>query len=210
MNEPVLVEALPGLCVAILRGSFPSPLRELPHLQPPTSAPEPDVDLRTTVRDVLRQRGYKPTGRGKPSSEYLAAALADGRWPCINAAVDAGNLVSLETGLPISVVDFDLVHGELSIRTAAPETRYVFNHGGQEIEVGGLICLGDADGPCANAVKDAQRTKTRPETTRVLAVLWGVDRGGPQRVHEAAAQLTRHWQERGAEVLRVPLVHTED
>jgi DNA/RNA-binding domain of Phe-tRNA-synthetase-like protein len=38
----------------------------------------------------------------------------------------------------------------------------------------GLICLYDADGPCGNPVKDAQRVKTRAETTRTLTVVWGV------------------------------------
>jgi len=38
----------------------------------------------------------------------------------------------------------------------------------------GLICLSDAEGPCANPVKDAQRTKTNEETTRTLTVIWGV------------------------------------
>ena len=49
----------------------------------------------------------------------------------------------------------------------------MFNRSGQEIDVGGLLSLRDADGPCANAVKDAQRTKTGPGTRRVLAIVWG-------------------------------------
>ena len=36
-----------------------------------------------------------------------------------------------------------------------------------------MLCLFDAQGPCANAVKDAQRTKTGPATTRTLSVVWG-------------------------------------
>jgi hypothetical protein len=39
--------------------------------------------------------------------------------------------------------------------------------------VGGLLCLFDAEGPCANAVKDAQRTKTSAETRRTLSLVWG-------------------------------------
>ena len=56
---------------------------------------------------------------------------------------------------------------------AAPDSRYVFNQGGQEINVSGLLCLHDAEGPCANGVKDSQRTKTRDATREVLYVLWG-------------------------------------
>jgi DNA/RNA-binding domain of Phe-tRNA-synthetase-like protein len=37
----------------------------------------------------------------------------------------------------------------------------------------GLICLHDAQGPCANPVKDAQRTKTDESTARTLTIIWG-------------------------------------
>ena len=57
---------------------------------------------------------------------------------------------------------------------AAGET-YVFNPAGQTIDVGGLICLHDAAGPCANAVKDAQRTKTGGTTRRTLTLIWGTN-----------------------------------
>ena len=49
----------------------------------------------------------------------------------------------------------------------------MFNASGQTIDVEGLLCLFDADGACANPVKDAQRTKTTPDTTRTLSVIWG-------------------------------------
>lgn len=49
----------------------------------------------------------------------------------------------------------------------------MFNQGGQSIDVSGLLCLFDGQGPCANAVKDSQRTKTSGSTQHVLAVVWG-------------------------------------
>jgi hypothetical protein len=49
----------------------------------------------------------------------------------------------------------------------------VFNASGQTIDLGGLLCLFDADGPCGNAVKDAQRTKTDGGTRRTLSLIWG-------------------------------------
>ena len=51
----------------------------------------------------------------------------------------------------------------------------MFNASGQEIDVGGLVCLWDADGPCANAVRDAQRTKTTADTRSTLSVIWGCE-----------------------------------
>jgi DNA/RNA-binding domain of Phe-tRNA-synthetase-like protein len=88
-------------------------------------------------------------------------------------AVDACNAVSLHSGLPISVVDLDRARGPFRIGIAPAGASYVFNASGQEIDLAGLVCLFDADGPCANAVRDAQRTKTRAETTSTLSVVWG-------------------------------------
>ena len=141
-------------------------------------------EVRTAVRDLLRKGGYKPTGRGKPASEYLVRAAAEGTLSSINAAVDICNAVSLHSGLPISVVDFDRVTplssaaapaAPLEAKIAPPGSSYVFNASGQTIDVSGLLCLFDADGPTANAVKDAQRTKTHAGTTRTVTVIWGTN-----------------------------------
>jgi len=132
-----------------------------------------DDAVRGAVRDMLRHGGYKPTGRGKPASEYLIKAAAEGRLGSINAAVDACNAVSLHSGLPISVVDLDLAKAPLRVGVAPKGATYVFNASGQVIDLEGLLCLFDAEGPCANSVKDAQRTKTHDGTRRTLNILWG-------------------------------------
>ena len=64
-------------------------------------------ELRGAVRNMLRVGAYKPTGRGKPASEYLLSAAKEEpeRFPRINNLVDINNLVSLESLLPISVID---------------------------------------------------------------------------------------------------------
>jgi DNA/RNA-binding domain of Phe-tRNA-synthetase-like protein len=134
---------------------------------------EPDENVRTAVRDMLRAGGYKPTGRGKPASEYLVRAAEEGGLRSINLAVDACNAASLHGGFPISVIDLDRAAPPFRIAVAAAGESYVFNPSGQEIALGGLLCLHDADGPCANAVKDAQRTKTDEATRRTLSIVWG-------------------------------------
>jgi DNA/RNA-binding domain of Phe-tRNA-synthetase-like protein len=171
----------PLLDAAVFSTTFPQPLGQLavpqtlaalltPGAQAPLSSSD---EVRTAVRDLLRHGGYKPTGRGKPASEYLVRAVSEGALKSINAAVDACNVVSLHSGLPISVVD--LAHAQAPFRlSVAPEgTTYVFNASGQTIDVAGLLCLFDAEGACANAVKDSQRTKTTADTTRTLSVIWG-------------------------------------
>jgi DNA/RNA-binding domain of Phe-tRNA-synthetase-like protein len=161
--------------------TFPGPLGEAPApqwlldlLRLDAAAPlGRDETVRQQVRDLLRHGGYKPTGRGKPASEYLVGAVEKGALGPINAAVDACNVVSLHSALPISVVDLDRAKEPFSIALAPEGATYVFNASGQTIDLGGLLVLADQDGPCANAVKDAQRTKTHPGTTRTLSVVWG-------------------------------------
>jgi DNA/RNA-binding domain of Phe-tRNA-synthetase-like protein len=125
------------------------------------------------VRQLLRHGGFKPTGRSKPASEYLIRAVGEGKLSSINVAVDVCNIVSLHSGLPISVVDLDRARKPFRVGIAAAGDSYVFNASRQSIDVGGLLCLFDAEGPCANAVKDAQRTKTGDETRRTLSLVWG-------------------------------------
>ena len=138
------------------------------------SAPFESSDaIRKTTRDMLRVCGFKPTGRSKPAAEYLIKAVEKGILSAINVPVDICNAVSLHSGIPISVVDCDLLTEPLRVGPAEKETRYVFNASGQEMDIGGLLCLWDAKGPCANAVKDSQRTKTNPQTKRVLTLMWG-------------------------------------
>ncbi|MDC0711082.1 phenylalanine--tRNA ligase beta subunit-related protein [Stigmatella sp. ncwal1] len=161
--------------------TLPGPLSSVPSPEGLTAllkadAPAPlasDDAVRSAVRDLLRHGGYKPTGRGKPASEYLVRAAGDGTLGAINAVVDVCNAVSLHSGLPISVVDLDRAQAPFRIGIAPEGSQYIFNASGQTIELAGLLCLFDAEGPCANAVKDAQRTKTAADTRRTLTVLWG-------------------------------------
>jgi DNA/RNA-binding domain of Phe-tRNA-synthetase-like protein len=127
---------------------------------------------RQAVRDLLRHGGYKPTGRSKPSSEYLLRAAEQAALRSINVAVDACNVVSLASGLPISVIDLERAQPPLRVGLAR-EGSYVFNASGQTIELAGLLCLFDAAGPCASPVKDSERTKTHAATRRTLSILWG-------------------------------------
>src|SRR6266542_4153293 len=155
-------------------GQMPSPPELLALLAEDAAAPlTSDDHVREAVRALLRHGGFKPTGRSKPASEYLLKAVRDKLLSPINVAVDVCNVVSFHSGLPISVVDLDRACEPLRVGVAPPGSSYVFNASGQTIDLGGLLCLFDADGPCANAVKDAQRTKTTAETRRMVSVVWG-------------------------------------
>lgn len=147
--------------------------------------------MKTAVRDLLRHGGFKPNGRNKPCNEYIRAAVGKDRFPWINPAVDVTNLAVLHGGLPISTVDVGLLTEPLEVRIADAGASYVFNPSGQEIAVGGLLCLHDAQGPCSNSVKDSQRAKTTPQTARTLTLVWGTS-ALPERT-DRVVELLRSW-----------------
>ena len=209
MNLTIAVESHPLLEVSVFvtRVVRPTALLETPAVtaQLATRAARaplaPSDEVRTAVRDLLRHGGFKPAGRSKPASEYLVAALVEDRFPRINALVDTCNVVSLHSGLPISLVDADRLDGALAIRVAPPGTTYVFNPAGQVIDASGLVCLYDARGPSGSPVKDAQRTKTDDDTRHTLSIVWGT-RALPGRAAEAA----RWYRELVAEIEGAELV----
>jgi DNA/RNA-binding domain of Phe-tRNA-synthetase-like protein len=199
------VEPHPMLDLRAFVTVFPRPLGETPS--PPdvaallvegAAAPlQSDDAVREAVRALLRHGGFKPTGRSKPASEYLLKAVRERLLSPINLAVDVCNVVSYHSGLPISVVDLDRAREPLRVGVAPAGSSYVFNASGQAIDLGGLLCLFDADGPCANAVKDAQRTKTGAETRRTLSLIWGTT-ALPGRAEKAEAWYRELLEKHGA------------
>jgi DNA/RNA-binding domain of Phe-tRNA-synthetase-like protein len=197
---------LPDLVVGVTWatgvGCGPSPAALADELQAAVTVVEsaevyPAPDLKKAVRDVLRTRGYKPAGRGKPASEYLAGVARKGEFPSINALVDVNNLVSLESGLPISVLDRGRFSSTPSLRHGLDGERYVFNHAGQEIDLRGLLVVCDGDEPRGMPVKDSMATKVDETTHEVLAVIYGttkvVDRDAMAALTERFARLlTEH------------------
>ena len=146
----------------------------LEYLRKEGRCPLGEVDqlTRDRVRAMLRWGGFKPSGRSKPACEFLERAHAQGGLTSINLAVDLCNAVSLHSGFPISVVDLDLCQLPLFLQVVKVKSSYVFNPSGQELDLEGLLCLCDAQGPCGSAVKDSQRTKTHAQTRRTLSLIW--------------------------------------
>jgi DNA/RNA-binding domain of Phe-tRNA-synthetase-like protein len=199
------VDPHPLLDLRAFETTFPRPLGETPSppevralLSLEAAAPlHSDDTIREAIRALLRHDGFKPTGRSKPASEYLIKAVKEGMLGPINAAVDVCNAISLHSGLPISVVDLDRARAPFRVGVAPPGAAYVFNATGQTIDLGGLVCLFDADGPCGNAVKDAQRTKTGTDTRRTLSLVWGTV-ALPGRAEQTATWYRRLLEELGA------------
>lgn len=136
----------------------------------------PPAPLKAAVRNLLRSEHFKPSGRSKPASEYLALAAKEGNFPFINDLVDVNNYVSLLSGLPISLLDLAIVGGDLLLRHGRDSEKYVFNEGGQEIDLHGLLCACRSEGaesrPLGNPVKDSLAAKIKPQTSAVVGIIY--------------------------------------
>ena len=97
-------------------------------------------------------------------------------------------------------MDLDLLKSPIRISIAPEGTEYVFNATGQTIKLDGLLCLFDAQGACANGVKDSQRTKTSATTTQTLSIIWGTSEL-EGRSEEAEAWYRSLLEESGATTL---------
>lgn len=133
----------------------------------------PTREIRSGVRSLLKKSGFKPSGRNKPASEYLAQAAREKRFPYINNLVDVNNYISLLTGLPVSLLDLDVVGETIVLRAGKTGEKFVFNPAGQVIDVEGLICICRSEGgPVGNPVKDSLEAKIGEETKCVLGVIY--------------------------------------
>lgn len=132
---------------------------------------------RVAIRNLLRSGGFRPAGRNKPAQEYLLRTVTDeGTLPSISNAVDEINLVSLQSGLPISLVSIDRIGPQLVLRVGVAGEKYVFNRAGQELDVEGLLCLcagsGGGSEPVGTPVKDSMRAKVTEDDHHLLACVY--------------------------------------
>lgn len=132
---------------------------------------------RLEVRNLLRMGGFKPSGRSKPAQEYLLRTIGEtGSLPAIYNAVDCLNAVSVESGLPISLISLERVEPPLVVRYGAQGENFVFNSAGQTIDLAGLICLcGQVSGvpaPAGSPVKDSLVAKVTTHDRRLLACIY--------------------------------------
>ena len=176
-NDARLSGALVCMITAELEAIGPSPaalVEALADLAARRAGEDfPPAAIKEPVRGMLRAGGFKPAGRQKPASEYLAQAAREGRFPSINGPVDCNNLLSLETGLPISLLDADELGGEALVRICRDGEDYVFNASAQVMDISGLLCVCAADGsPLGNPVKDSMRGKLKDGTRRLAGFIY--------------------------------------
>lgn len=132
----------------------------------------PNPELKKAVRDMLKAGGFKPTGRNKPASEYLAQAAREDRFPFVGTLVDINNYFSLFSGVPMSILDKDVTGEDITLRYGKEGEKYIFNKSGQEIELKGLISICDASEPFGNPIKDSMKAKIGEHSKNIITVIY--------------------------------------
>ncbi len=156
-----------------------------------------DEPLFRAYRDFFWRVGVDPT-RTRPASEALVRRILAGKMlPTINTAVDAYNLASIRTGIPIAAFDADTLAGELAMRFAEEGEAFlgigmtapVLLHKNQ-------VILTDDDAIVAvYPYRDSDATKITLATETVHIVACGVPKVEREKVHSAYELAVAYLQE---------------
>ncbi|MEM3874574.1 MAG: phenylalanine--tRNA ligase beta subunit-related protein [Candidatus Bathyarchaeia archaeon] len=138
-------------------------------------------------RDFYWRLGIDPT-KTRPSGEALLRRVLHGdEPPTISTAVDAYNLASMKTIIPISGFDKDTLHPPFNVRFA--ENGEPFTGIGMEKPMAlksNMLVLADTQRVlCIYPYRDADQTKITPETKNILLVAYGAPGITQQQLEEA-------------------------
>jgi len=127
------------------------------------------------LRDFYWSMGVDPT-KVRPSSEALARRfLTNNSIPKINNVVDAGNIASIETFVPIGIYDADKIVGSVTLRLANSNEEFIDISNSRHTLQGREIVLSDSNGVMhVFPYRDSLRTRVTEQTKRVLIVGCGV------------------------------------
>jgi DNA/RNA-binding domain of Phe-tRNA-synthetase-like protein len=144
---------------------------------------------------LATRAGYKALGkdpaRYRGSAEALLRRVIAGKGlPRINSVVDAINLVSVESRLPIGLYDLAHVEGAIEFRAGRAGETYK-GIGKYDLNLEDLPLFADERGPHGSATSDSERTMVTESTKCVLAII--VSFGGTSGVEQ--------WNQRLAELL---------
>lgn len=197
--SPVVLERFTGICVA--EGDVTSVAigRESPGLEALKLETARKIAVQYTLegvkddpvfrayRDFFWSVGIDPT-KTRPASEALVRRLlSGGKLPKINTAVDAYNLASATSGVPIAAFDADRLEGGLTMRSAA-EGETFRGIGMKEmiaLKTNQVILTDSKKIIAVYPYRDSDETRVTMDTKNIHIVSCGVPRIAKKRVIEA-------------------------
>lgn len=147
-------------------------IQELPFPRGVLESPQVEA-----VRRAYKALGKDPA-RYRGSAEALLRRIVAGKgFPQINVVVDAINLVSVESRLPVGLYDAAHVSGGVVFRAGRAGETYK-GIGKYDLNLEGLPLFADDVGPHGSATSDSERTMVTSQTTSILAIV--VSFAGPE------------------------------
>ena len=148
-----------------------------------------DVPLFRAYRDFFWRLGIDPT-KDRPSAEALVRRVLSGKpFPAINTLVDAYNVASMRSGIPIATFDADAIIGpRIELRFAREGELFVGIGMEKPVRLSGReLVMADGGGPIAiYPHRDSDRTKVTERTVRALVVVCGAPGVGARKLAETA------------------------
>jgi DNA/RNA-binding domain of Phe-tRNA-synthetase-like protein len=146
-----------------------------------------DNPIFRAYRDFFWSVGVDPT-KTRPASEALVRRiLSGGKLPGINTAVDAYNLASVRSGIPIAAFDADTLSGDLTLRFARGGE--LFLGIGMEKPVvlqNNQVIMTDAEQIIAiYPYRDSDATKVTQNTRNIRIITCGVPKIEREKLIEA-------------------------
>ena len=203
---PDILDTFPGLCLA---EAVIEPL-SVTGMNPLLEACREEVirDTRSrytleTIRDEPLFRAYRtflwgvgidPT-KTRPASEALVRRILAGKdLPRINTAVDAYNLASIRTGVPIGAFDADLLNGELRMRFARDGEEFLGLGMTRPLVLRSnqILLVDDTQVIAVYLYRDSEGTRVTDTTRRVRLVACGVPGVGREDVTAACTLAGRY------------------
>ena len=185
--SPELETRFPRLAAQVVRFKGITVKRENPELEAYKLEVVKDIQARWEVeklrddpefrayRDFFWKLGIDPT-KNRPAAEALIRRVLRGNpIPKINTWVDAYNLVSMNTAIPIASFDSDMLEGELLMREAESGEEFL----GIGMDKPVILSGGEAvieDGTRLVAIypyRDADYSKVTQNTKNVLLLMCG-------------------------------------
>jgi len=135
-----------------------------------------DNQIVRAFRDFYWKIGIDPT-KIRPASEALVRRILSGSsLPMINNVVDAGNLASIETLIPIGLYDLDKIVGEPVLRFAKQSEEFIDITGKiRKLESNTIVLADDMGIIHIFPYRDSLRTMIEWNTRRVLIIACGVE-----------------------------------
>jgi len=140
-------------------------------------------------RDFYWRLNIDPT-KVRPANEALVRRALKRSFPSINPVVDAGNIASAETLIPIGMYDVNKIVFPCRARLSNGGELFKPIGGSPEVLLRGVPILSDSAGKVLHIFphRDSVETMVTEDTTSVLIVAAGVRGVDPKLVERAAAR----------------------